>query len=174
MHLVVDKVVQLEEVHNADRNRVLEIFACLAVARHDFRRNREPRLLELLFDLLLRRRLEDVACVPFIQGTGCPPQFGLHNLPDIHPRRNAQRVEADIERRAVFEIGHVLDGKHAGDNTFVAVAACHLIAFFKLALDGDKHFDGFFDAGREIVIVGAGHALDIDDRTLDAMRHAQG
>ena len=36
--------------------------------------------------------------------------MGLEDLADVHPARHAERVEHEVDRRAVLEIGHVLVG----------------------------------------------------------------
>ena len=38
-----------------------------------------------------------------------PAQVGLEDLADVHARRHAQRVQHDIDRRAVLEVRHVLE-----------------------------------------------------------------
>ena len=77
--------------------------------------------------------------------------MGFKNLPDIHAARHAKRIEHDVDRRAVLEIGHVLDGHDAGNDTLVAVAPGHLVAGLQLALHGDKDLDHLEHARLQLI-----------------------
>ena len=103
-----------------------------------------------------------------------PAELGLHDLADVHARGDAQGIEADVQRGAVLEVGHVLRREDAGDDALVAVAAGHLVALFELALGGDEDLDDFLHAGRQVVVGGALEALHVDDGALDAVGDAQG
>ena len=65
--------------------------------------------------------------------------MGLHDLPHVHPRGNAERVEDDIDGRSVCEIRHVLFRHRPGDYPFVPVTAGHLVPDRKLAFHRDVH-----------------------------------
>ena len=82
---------------------------------------------------------------------GRPAQVGLEDLADVHPRRNAQRVQHDVGRRAVGHVGHVLDRHDARDHALVAVAAGHLVAGLQAALDGQVDLDHLQHARRQLV-----------------------
>ncbi len=75
----------------------------------------------------------------------------LQDLPDVHARRHAQRVQHQIDRGAVLEERHVLDRHDARDDTLVAVAAGHLVAGLQLALHRDEDLDHLHHAGRQLV-----------------------
>lgn len=61
---------------------------------------------------------------------GCrPAQMGFKNLPNIHTARYAQGVQYDLDRFAIRQERHIFARQDAGNNTFVPVTACHLIAF---------------------------------------------
>ena len=115
-----------------------------------------------------------MAGVPFVERAGCPAELGLHYLADVHARRDTKRVEADVQRCAIVEEGHVLGGKHPRDNALVAMAAGHLVAFLELALGRDEDLDHFFHTWGEIVVRRALEALNVDDCPLDAVGNAQG
>ena len=83
-----------------------------------------------------------------------PAEVALEDLPDVHTRRNAERVEHDVDRVAVLQVRHVLFGQDARDDTLVAVATGHLVADRQLALDGDVDLDHLDDARRELVTLG--------------------
>ncbi len=101
-------------------------------------------------------------------------QVDLQHLPDVHTGRNAQRVEHDIQRRAVGQEGHILLRQDAGHDALVAVAAGHLIAHRDLALLGDIAAHHHVDARGQLVAVFAGEHLDVHDGAVLAVRHAQG
>ena len=75
----------------------------------------------------------------------------FENLPDVHARRHAQRVEHDVDRRAIFKERHVFGGKDAGDNPLIPVTTGHLVARLQLALHRDEHLDHLEHARCEII-----------------------
>src|SRR5215470_9393704 len=93
-----------------------------------------------------------------------PAQMGLEDLADIHAARHAERVEHDVDLLAVGQERHVLDRHDLGHDTFVAVAAGHLIAGLDLALYGDEDFDHLHHARRQFVA--ALQLFDLIKKTL--------
>ncbi len=83
-----------------------------------------------------------------------PAQMRLQHLTDVHARGHAQRIQHDVDRRAVFQIRHVLDRHDRGDDALVAVAPGHLVARLHAALHGQVHLDHLEHARREIVAGG--------------------
>ena len=75
----------------------------------------------------------------------------LKNLTDIHAARHAERIEHDVDRLAIVQIGHVFHRHDTADDTFVAVTAGHLVAGLKLALHGHENLDHLHHAGRQFV-----------------------
>ena len=112
---------------------------------------RQPGLVEPVLDLGFRRAVEDRRGEVEAERVRRPPEVGLENLPDVHARRHAERVEHDLDRRSVRQIGHVLFGQDAGDDALVAVAAGHLVADRQLALHGDVDLDQLDHARRQLV-----------------------
>jgi hypothetical protein len=78
---------------------------------------------------------------------------GLEHLADVHAAGHAERVEHDVDRRAVLEERHVLLREDLGDDALVAVPAGQLVADGDLALLGDVDADQLVDAGRQLVAV---------------------
>jgi hypothetical protein len=97
-----------------------------------------------------------------------PPEVGLEDLPDVHAARHAERVEHDVDRRAVGQVRHVLLGQDARDDALVAVAAGHLVADLELALDGDVDLHHLDDARRQLVALR--EALDLLAEVLSRLR----
>ena len=80
-----------------------------------------------------------------------PSQMGLQDLPDVHPRGHAQRIEHDIDRRPVLGPRHVFFGQDAREHALVAVAPRHLVAHLQAALDRDEDLDHLDHARRQFV-----------------------
>lgn len=76
----------------------------------------------------------------------CPCEVGFEDLADVHARRHAERVQADVDMRAVFEERHVLDRNDTRDDALVTVTAGHLVARLDLALHSDEDLDHLHDA----------------------------
>src|SRR4051794_5062562 len=105
--------------------------------------------------------------------TGCVAEVRFEHLTDVHPARHAERVEDDVDRGPVVQIGHVLDRKDLGDDALVAVAAGQLVADRDLALLGHIDADQLVDPGRELMTVFTGEHLDVDDLAALAVRNLQ-
>src|SRR4051794_4211955 len=109
--------------------------------------------------------------VPALRGG--PPEVGLQDLADVHARRDAERVQDDIDGRAVLEERHVLLVDDLRDDALVAVAAGELVALGDLALLGDEDADEVVDPGRQVVAVLARERLDVDDDAALAVGHLE-
>src|SRR5437870_6794401 len=168
--LVLDKVVQLQHVHVADRDRLLELLAGAAVAEVDLPVLGKVGFLEQLFDRSLARAVEDRRRDVDAEGLRRPAEMRLENLPDVHPARHPERVEDDVDGRAVRKERHVLDRKDLGDNALVAVAPRHLVADADLALLRHRDPDHLVDARKELVVVLAAEDRHVDDLPVLAGR----
>src|SRR6516165_8571575 len=103
-------------------------------------------------------------------GLGHPPEVGLQDLADVHPARDAERVEHDVHRGAVLEERHVLHRQDLRDHALVPVPAGQLVAVGDLALLGHVHPDQLVHARRQLVAVLAGEHADADDLAFLAVR----
>src|SRR5213076_1748295 len=104
---------------------------------------------------------------------GGPAEVRLEHLADVHPARDAERVEDDVHRAAVGEEWHVLLGDDPRDDALVAVAAGELVALGDFALRRDVHTDELVDTRRQVVAARAVEGLDVDDDAALAVRHLQ-
>ncbi len=77
--------------------------------------------------------------------------MGLQNLADIHPAGNAERIEHDVDRRAIFQERHVFHRHDLRHHALVAVPAGHFVAGLDLALHRDEDLDHLHHAGRQLV-----------------------
>ena len=201
--LVVDEVEQLEDVHVADGDLLLEGLAGLAAEqphlagaapalgplRVDVHLDRRVRVLarpldQRLVDVLLGGAVEDRASrsassrrvSPFCGEDavrGRPAEVGLEDLADVHPARHAERVEHDVDRSPVLEERHVLLGDDLRDHALVAVAAGELVALGDLALLGDVDADELVHARRQVVAGLARERLHVDHLAALAVRDLQ-
>src|SRR5699024_1254059 len=191
--LVVHEVVQLEDVHVPDGHRVRvgltgpsveEAGLAGAVDEALTVAGREGRV-EETGDLLLLGAVEDRAgdagqrrsvtrvlrdhrrpvrvALDLPAPAGGPAQVELEDLADVHPAGDTQRVEHDVDRRAVLEEGHVLDGEDLRDDTLVAVAAGELVTIGDLSLVRHVHADELVHARGQLVPFVLVEDLDADD-----------
>ena len=104
---------------------------------------------------------------------GRPPEVRLEDLADVHPARDAERVQHDVDRAPVLEERHVLLGDDLRDDALVAVAPGELVALGDLALLRDVHAHELVDARRQVVAGVARERLDADDLPALAVRNLQ-
>src|SRR5229473_2778248 len=213
--LLVHQVVQLEHVHDAHRDVLVERLAGAPVEEDHLARPGQVGVLELREDLRLARAVEDrrgevhsahqllrqleqllvrqpveqllhlLRVVDLLQvladrvrrpllvdhrldllaqAARGPAEVGLEDLPDVHAGRHAQRIQHDVHRPPVLEVGHVLLAHDARDDALVAVPAGHLVAHRQLALDGHVDLDHLDDArGQLVALLETGDLLAEDE-----------
>src|SRR3954471_11182706 len=176
VNLVVDQVRELEHVDETDADLLLEFLAGHAVEEIGLAVVRQPRGLELQLDLRLHRAVEHGRREVETERASGPAEVRFEDLTDVHTRRNAERVEHDLHRRAIRHVRHVLFGEDAADDALVAVASGHLVADGELAFHGDVNLDHLDDARWKLVtlleVLAALFGLLLEDthavlRTLD-------
>src|SRR5690606_8166360 len=119
----------------------------------------------------LRPLLGETGDVPAAAGE--PAEVDLQDLSGVHPGRDAERVEDDVDRGAVLQERHVLDRQDLGDDALVAVAAGELVTVGDLALLRDVDAHQLVDTGGELVALLAVEDADADDLAGLAVRHLQ-
>src|SRR5690606_26392405 len=124
----------------------------------------QPADLEQEADLVLRRPLEDRRLRLEAEQLADPAEVRLQDLADVHPARHAERVQDDLDRRAVRQEGHVLLRDDPRHDPLVPVTARHLVADADLALLGDVDLDELDHARRELV-----RLEDLVDLVLDLL-----
>ena len=82
---------------------------------------------------------------------GSPTEVCFENLADVHSRRHAKRIQHDLNRRSIREIGHVFVGENARDDALVAVTAGHFVADRELALHRNINLHELDHARRQLV-----------------------
>jgi hypothetical protein len=118
-----------------------------------------------------RRSSLTVDALPAVAGGVA--QVRLEHLAHVHPARHAERVQDDVDRGAVGQVGHVLDREDLGDDALVAVAAGQLVALGDLALLGHVDPHQLVDARRQLVGLLAGEDTDVDDLAVLTVRHLE-
>src|SRR5262245_12761455 len=104
---------------------------------------------------------------PQAQAGAGPAEMGLEDLSDVHATGDTQRIQHDIDLRAVLEERHVLDRHDLRHHALVAVAAGHLVTGLDLALHRDEDLDHLHHAGRKLVA-----ALQLLDLVEEALLEA--
>ena len=105
--------------------------------------------------------------------TGRVAEVRFEHLADVHAARDTERVEHDVDRGAVGEVRHVLDGQDLRDHALVAVATGELVALADLALLADVDPHELVHARRQLVAVLPGEHADVDDLAGLAVRHLE-
>ena len=77
--------------------------------------------------------------------------MGLKHLTNVHAAGYADRIEDDVDRRAVLEVRHIFGRQDTGDHALVTVPSSHLVAFRDLASLGDGDTDDRLDSRCEII-----------------------
>src|SRR6202521_4217098 len=167
VNLVVDQVRKLEHVDVSDRDLLLERVADHAVVERRLARQRQVGLGQQVLDVLLVGAVEDRRREAQAERLAGPPEVGLEDLADVHAAGHAERVEHDLDRGAVRQVGHVLLGQDARDHALVAVPSGHLVADLQLALHGDVDLDQLDDPGRQLVAL----LQQADALLVDAVEH---
>src|SRR6185295_17416162 len=88
------------------------------------------------------------AVAEFLSG---PAEVRFQYLTDVHTRRNAERVQNDLDRSAIRHVRHVFLRHDASDNALVPVTSGHFVADGKLALHRDIDLHQLDDARRQFV-----------------------
>ena len=177
VNLVVDEVVELQDVHEANRGALMERLASATVVELDLAVRRHPceefarlarvlptllKVADALLDVLVRfvDRREDLVLVCTIEDRRGrleakhlrrPTKVDFENLTDVHAARHAERIEENVDRSAVFHERHVFLGNDTGDDTLVSVATCHLVADRERALRGEVDLHHFKHARSEFI-----------------------
>src|SRR5487761_1983406 len=173
MHLVFDQVGQLEHVDVANRHRGVEWLTRAPIIEPNLAFDGQVSLRQPLFDVGLRGAIEDRRGDMVAQRLRRPAQVRLHNLPDVHAVRHTQRIQNDINWRAIGQEWHILHRQHTANNALVAVATRHLVARADLTLLRYSDTHQMVHTRRQIVVVFAREDLDLDHLATLAMRYAQ-
>ena len=180
MDLVVHEVQQLQDVRHTDRDQLrvgLTVPPVEQLRLADVVHQLLPvlagvRAAERREDLVLLGAVEDgrrdmdrpgviVAVLVESDHRGVA-EVGLEHLSQVHARRDAERVQDDVHRRAVFEERHVFLGQDRGDHALVAVPAGELVTVRDLPLLRDVHPYELVHARRQLVAVIAVEHADAD------------
>ncbi len=176
MDLVINKVMQLQQVHEPNSRALLERLACpsvvqlnLSTRRHLSKKLAMMRPGALFFALrpaittvlvrLIKSRVDFSLGTPVkhrgdrleSENLSRPTKVRLKNLTNIHTRRNTKRVEHDIDRSPVIHKRHVFLRNHACNHTLVPVTTRHLVARRQSPLRRDVDLDHFEHTVRKLV-----------------------
>ena len=137
-------VHQLEDVGPSNGDRLIKRLAAAAIDQLDLAGvlgvvdPLTPWLLRRFFEVALNgftRLFSSVHLVKRddleagIKVVGGPAHQALKDLSDIHPARHTQGVEHDVDRRAIGQVGHVLQREDAANDALVAMGVRFIIQF---------------------------------------------
>src|SRR5690606_15008114 len=180
VHLVVDKVTELQHVGNAYGYRLIESLSGESVKEVRAAECRQPCLFQFLRHLLCGGAIEDRSSIGASQFQSGPAQYCFEDLSQVHPRGYTQRVETNIDGGSVLKERHVLFADDPCHNAFVSVTASHLIANLQFTFLGYIYFGKLNDAGRELVAHFQGKAfafeftcvaIALHEKVLHHLRH---
>src|SRR5690606_11043021 len=137
VHLIIDKVTEFQHIGYTYSDRLIESLSGETVEEVRAAEGRQTCLFQFLRNLVCGSTIEDGGgvCTPEFQTR--PTQYGFEDLPQVHPRGYAQRVEANVNGGSVFKERHVLFANDPCHHTFVTVTAGHLITNFQFTFLGD-------------------------------------
>ena len=101
-------------------------------------------------------------------------QMDFQYLSNVHTGRHTERIEYDIQRPAIGQIGHIFHRQHSGNNTFISMTSRHLIAYRNLSLLGNINTHSLIYARRQFIPVFPRKHFCIHYNTIFTMRHFQG
>ena len=151
MHLVFHHVAELKHVDDADCRGLVETVAGAAVVEIGLAITGKSCLVGPFVEVIETRTVENRGGELLAEFTASPSENGLEYLSEVHTGRHTQRVEDYVHGRSVFEERHVFLTHDPGDDTLVAVAACHLVADADLTLLCDVDLSHLHNAGRQLV-----------------------
>src|SRR3989338_970109 len=173
MDLVLDHVMEFEDVHIADGDRLLERFPRAAVEKFHLAVLAIPRAFKFRTDLLFRDAQERWSDRLIAVRMRRETEVKFEDLAQVHAGRHTERGQDDVDRSTVFHVRHFFDGEYLRDDTLVAVAACKLVTDRDIAELGDLYIDAFDDATFQVVALLAREYLDADDAPAFAVFHAE-
>ena len=188
MDLVVHQVEQLQDVRDPHRDGLLVRLAVATVVQHRFA-DVVDKLDPVLVGMGAADRLEDLVLAGTVEHRGRdvhgplvldpvlaephqagPAQVRLEHLPEVHPGRDAERVQDDVDGAPVGEERHVLLRQDRRDHALVPVAAGELVAVGDLALLRHVDTDQLVHTRRQLVAVFAREHADADHLAALAVR----
>src|SRR5690606_14903191 len=147
---------------DAHRYGLIEAIASETIVQVRAAERRQPCFIQLFLYIFDGGTVENRCGIGAAELVARPPKNGLEDLPQVHPRGYTQRIETDVDRRAVFQEGHIFFAHDTRDNTLVSVTSGHLIADLQLALLGNIHLGKLDDPGREFVTHFQGEAFALE------------
>src|SRR5690606_24480494 len=136
----------MSELHDLIIIQLIKIFLATAYLVVDFIK----KLAHFGYLLLLFQHQVDA----FTQALRCRTEVSLQYLTHVHTRRYAERIQYDVDRVALFVVGHVFNRHDDGNDTLVTVAPCHLVARLDTTLDSQINLDDLQDSWCEVVALG--------------------
>src|SRR3989338_8008611 len=151
MYLIIDKVGKLHHVNITHCNALVKALPRQSIKQSYLPVFRKAGILQLYFYLVFLCAVEYRSNNFESQYLRCPAKMGLEYLPDIHSRRDPQRVQNYLYRSSVFHIRQIFFRQYLGNNTLITVPAGHLIPDRQLLFARNVHNYSFQVSGRQFI-----------------------
>ena len=155
MHLISNEVVEFQEIDVSDCYLLCKRFTAPAVIENAFTglltTFREIGFGEHIKNFFLCCSIKYRGFCSDVEFMACPSKMDFQDLTDVHSRGDTQRVQHQLNRRTVRKIGHILLRQNFGNNTFIAITTCHLIAHRNRTLAGNIDFHTLNNAGFQLI-----------------------
>ena len=132
-------MAQFDHVDHTHCCRLVKPVSCSSVAQICLSEARKSGLVGVCADVVKACAVEDRGAELEPEFFACPSENSFIYLSQVHTRRYTERVEDYVDRRPVFEERHIFVPYDLCHDTFVSVAAGHLVTHADLPLLG--HID---------------------------------
>ena len=130
----------------------------------------EPGARQLSFDFRFAGPIEHRGNRAKTESVGRPAQVCLQNLADVHAPGNTERVQDDVDRRAILQKRHVFFRDHSGNDALVAVSPGHFVPLGQLAALCHRDAHHFIDARFKVAVFITSEDAHADHFAFLAMR----
>src|ERR1041384_3161329 len=151
VHLIVDKVTELQHVCHTNRHGLIEAGTGETIIQVCTTELRKSCLFQFRLYIVEVCTIEDWSCIFSAELLASPCQHCFVDLAQVHTRRHTERVETDIQWSSVFEERHVFFTHDPCNHTFVTVASGHLITNFQFTFLSNINFRELNDTCREFI-----------------------
>jgi hypothetical protein len=153
MEFIVDHVREFDHVHDADRDAFIKRFAGTAVEQDGLAVRVDFGFFHDGLQFIVVDAVENGGGELDAEFLGGHAEVDFQDLADVHTRRNAERVQHDVDLGAIGQERHIFDREDLGDDAFVSVTSGHLVAFGDLTFLDDVDAHDFVDAGRQFILL---------------------
>ena len=142
---------QFQHINDADHHFFIKWFPCLSIVKECFSVFGQTSFSQHILDIVHARAIKHRGRKVEVQFVGCPTQMGFEDLAKIHARGYTERIQNQINGRAIGQIGHIFFGHNNRNYPLVAVSSSHFIPYHQLSLASDIHLDQLHNTRRQFI-----------------------